>query len=55
MYGSSETHILQFLVYLKKVNFGLVFSIVPGLHNVVFSVDTLTVPVKQTTCEIHVC
>ena len=41
-------------VHLKKVNSGL-FSIVPRLHNVDFSIDTLPVPVKQTICDSHLC
>lgn len=41
-------------VHLKKVNFGL-FSVVPRLHNVDLSIDTLSVPVKQTIYDSHLC
>lgn len=41
-------------VHLKKVNSGL-FSIVPRLHSVIFSIDTLPVPVKQIICDTHLC
>lgn len=50
-----EIHCLVLIwrnVYFKKVNFSL-FSIVPGLHNVLLSIDTLPVHIKQTTCESH--